>query len=205
MDEYIKSFGNNNIIFISKAWKEGTIEYKRDNLNTKYVKISDTNTPRQGYTIANSFSFGIQGLIQKLISYLDNEKKIINWESVMNELKALAKSSGYTCNDVKIGIMGLLRLGNLNQDLYEDMTIDEIANSLNKSVKPIYKSSILWNALRSLERQINTPLQLVLAEAESYIRKHFFRMKNRKGYMKTIFLQHLPVLLMTPCLWKLVT
>jgi len=163
VDEYIKSFGNNNIIYISKAWEEGTIEYKRGNLNTKYVKISDTNTPRIGYTIPNSFSFGIQGQIQKLISYLDNEKKIINWESVMNEFKALAKSSGYTCNDGKIGLMGLLRLGNLNQDLYEDMTIDEIANSLIKSVKPIYKSSILWNALRSLERQINTPLQLVLA------------------------------------------
>jgi hypothetical protein len=96
------------ILYISKAWEEGTIEYKRDNLNTKYVKISDTNTPRQGYTISNSFSFGIQGQIQKLISYLDNEKKIINWESVMSELKALAKSSGYTSNDVKIGIMGLL-------------------------------------------------------------------------------------------------
>ena len=112
VDEYIKSFGNNNIIYISKEWEEGTIEYKRDNLNTKYEKISDINTPRIGYTIANSFSFGIQGQIQKLISYLDNEKKIINWESVMNELKALAKSSGYTCNDVKIGLMGLLRLGN---------------------------------------------------------------------------------------------
>ena len=106
VDEYIKSFGNNNIIYISKAWEEGTIEYKRDNLNTKYVKISDINTPRIGYTIANSFSFGIQGQIQKLISYLDNDKKIINWESVMNEMKALAKSSGYTCNDVKIGIRG---------------------------------------------------------------------------------------------------
>jgi len=156
VNEYIESFGNNNIIYISKTWEQGTAEYKRDNLNTKYVKISDTNTPRQGFTIANSFSFGIQGQIQKLISYLDTDKKVINWESVMGELKILAKSSGYTCNDVKIGLMGLLRLGNLNQDLYEDMTIDEIANSLIRSVKPIYKSSILWNTLRSLERQVNT-------------------------------------------------
>jgi len=60
------------------------------------------------------------------------------------------------------------------------MTIDEIANSLIKSVKPIYKSSILWNALRSLERQINTPLQLVLAEAESYIRKLFPDEKQKR-------------------------
>jgi hypothetical protein len=58
------------------------------------------------------------------------------------------------------------------------MTIDEIANSLIKSVKPIYKSSILWNALRSLERQINTPLQLVLAEAENYIRKLSIEVSN---------------------------
>ena len=180
VNEYIESFGNNNIIYISKTWETGTAEYKRDNLNTKYVKISDTSTPRQGYTIANSFSFGIQGQIQKLISYLDNDKKVINWESVMNELKVLSKCSGYTCDDVKIGLMGLLRLGNLNQDLYEDMTIDEIANSLIRSVKPIYKSSILWNTLRSLERQINTPLQLVLAEAESYIRKLFPDEKQKR-------------------------
>jgi hypothetical protein len=180
IDDFIVSFGNNNIIYISKAWEDGTPEYKKENLKTKYVKISDTNTPKQGYTIANSFTFGIQGQIQKLISYLDNDKKVINWPTVLSELKTLAKSSGYTYNDVKIALMGLLRLGNLNQDLYEDMSIDEIANSLIRSVKPIYKSSILWNSLRSLERQINTPLQLVLAEAESYIRKLFPDEKQKR-------------------------
>ncbi len=152
VNEFIESFGTSNIIYISKEWEEGSIEYKRDNLNTKYVKISDINTARQGYTISNSFSYGIQAQIQKKISYLDYDKKIINWESVMHELKALAKSSGYTENDIRIGIFGLLRLGNLNQDLYTDLSVDEIANNLIKSVKPIYKSSILWNALRSLER-----------------------------------------------------
>ncbi len=45
---------------------------------------------------------GIQGQIQKLISYLDNDKKIINWPTVLSELKTLAKSSGYTCNDVSV-------------------------------------------------------------------------------------------------------
>jgi len=180
VNEFIESFGTSNIIYISKEWEEGSIEYKRDNLNTKYVKISDINTARQGYTISNSFSYGIQAQIQKKISYLDYDKKIINWESVMHELKALAKSSGYTENDIRIGIFGLLRLGNLNQDLYTDLSVDEIANNLIKSVKPIYKSSILWNALRSLERQINTPLQLVLAEAESYIRKLFPDEKQKR-------------------------
>ena len=60
------------------------------------------------------------------------------------------------------------------------MSVDEIANNLIKSVKPIYKSSILWNALRSLERQINTPLQLVLSEAKSYIRKLFPGKKQKR-------------------------
>ena len=93
----------------------------------------------------------------------------------------------YTENDVKIGLFGLLRLGNLNQDQYVDISIDEIANSLIKSVKPIYKSSILWNALRSLERQINTPLQLVLAEAEIYIKKLFPDKKQKKIREKYFF------------------
>ena len=143
VDEYIISFGNNSIIYISKTWEERTADYKRDNLNTKYVKISDTNTPRQGYTISNSFSFEIQGQIQKLISYLDNEKKIFHWENILNELKILAKSSGYTSNDVRIDLMGLLRLANLNQDLYEDMSIDEIANSLCPCVALIIKTNSL--------------------------------------------------------------
>ena len=60
------------------------------------------------------------------------------------------------------------------------MSIDESANSLIKRVKPLYKTSILWNTLRSLERQINTPLQLVLAEAESYIRKLFPDEKQKR-------------------------
>ena len=50
---------------------------------TTDVKISDNSTARQGYTISNAFSYGIQAHIQKLISYLDIEKKIINWESVL--------------------------------------------------------------------------------------------------------------------------
>ena len=50
---------------------------------TTDVKISDNSTARQGYTISNAFSYGIQAQIQKLISYLDNEKKIINWEGVI--------------------------------------------------------------------------------------------------------------------------
>ena len=65
VNEFIESFGTSNIIYISKEWEEGSIEYKRDNLNTKYVKISDINTARQGYTISNSFSYGIQAQIQK--------------------------------------------------------------------------------------------------------------------------------------------
>ena len=76
----------------------------------------------------------------------------------------LAKSSSYMENDIKIALFGFLRLGNLNQDLYADMSIDEIANSLIASVKPIHKTTRLWS---SLERQVNTPLQLILSEAES--------------------------------------
>ena len=101
LNEFIESFGTSNIIYISLVWEEGSIEYKRDNLNTKYVKISDNSTARQGYTISNAFSYGIQAQIQKILSYLDSEKKIINWETVMLKLKALAKSSGYTENDIQ--------------------------------------------------------------------------------------------------------
>ena len=50
---------------------------------TTDVKISDNSTARQGYTISNAFSYGIQAQIQKLISYLDTDKKIVDWESVL--------------------------------------------------------------------------------------------------------------------------
>ena len=59
INEYVDSFGSQNIIYISKQWIEGSAEYKRDNLNTKYVKISDNSTDRQGYTISNAFTYDI--------------------------------------------------------------------------------------------------------------------------------------------------
>ena len=40
------NYGTSNIIYISKEWQEGSVEYKRDNLNSKYVKISDNTTAR---------------------------------------------------------------------------------------------------------------------------------------------------------------
>ena len=45
-------------LYISKQWIEGSAEYKRDNLNTKYVKISDNSTDK-GYTISNAFTYDI--------------------------------------------------------------------------------------------------------------------------------------------------
>ena len=97
----------------------------------------------------------------------------------MLDLKNLAKSSGFTKVNVRLALMGLLRLGGLNQDLYSDLTINDIAQSLINSVKPIHKTTILWNSLKSLERAVNKPLQLILAEAESYF-KRFFQKINRK-------------------------
>ena len=171
--DYIESFGTTNICYLNKAWIDGTPEYKEENTRQKYVKLDDKDTSRVGFAVANSFTYGIQTEIKKCLSYIDTEKKIINWEAVMQDLKSLAKSSGYTEGDVRLALMGLIRLGGLNQDLYSHMNINEIADCLIKSVKPIHKSTLLWGALRKLTREINTPLQLILAEAESYIRKIF--------------------------------
>ena len=76
--------------------------------------------------------------------------------------------------------MGFLRLGGLNQDLYTDLSINKIAQSLINSVKPKHKQTILWGSLRALEQAVKTPLQLILAEAESYIRKLFSDEKQKK-------------------------
>ena len=172
LSDYMESYGTTNIIYLSKTWLDGTAEFKRDNLRKKYVKLGDQEN-RVGFTVANSYSYGIQLEIKKCISYIDSEKKIINWEAVMEDLKSLSKSSGYTEGDVHLALMGFLRLGGLNQDLYSHMHINEIADSLIKSVKPIHKSTVFWGALRKLTREVNTPLQLILSEAESYIRKIF--------------------------------
>ena len=79
-----------------------------------------------------------------------------------------------------MALIGLLRLAGLNQDLYTDLTINEIAQTLINSVKPIHKTTILWNSLRSLERAVNTPLQLILSESESYIKNFFPEDKQKK-------------------------
>ena len=79
-----------------------------------------------------------------------------------------------------MALIGLLRLAGLNQDLYTDLTINEIAQTLINSVKPIHKTTILWISLRSLERAVNSPLQLILSESESYIKKIFPEDKQKK-------------------------
>jgi len=180
ISDYLMSFGNSNVCYINKVWLNGSSEFKKENLNLKYVKIGDRSIERVGFTVANSFTYGIQMELKKCISYLDSDKKILHWENIISDLKSLSKSSGYTEGDVRLALMGLLRLGGLNQDLYSDMNINEIAQSLIDSVKPIHKSTILWGALRKLKREVNTPLQLILAEAESYIRKIFPAPEQRK-------------------------
>ena len=185
ISDYLMSFGNSNVCYINKVWLNGSSEFKKENLNLKYVKIGDRSIERVGFTVANSFTYGIQMELKKCISYLDSDKKILHWENIISDLKSLSKSSGYTEGDVRLALMGFLRLGGLNQDLYSDMNINEIAQSLIDSVKPIHKTAILWNALRKLTRQVNTPLQLILAEAESYIRKIFpepRQTKTRENY-----------------------
>ena len=81
-------------------------------MRDKYVKVADTRTEKQCFTVSNSYTYGIKTEIKRCLSYLDTKKKIFNWEQIMLDLKNLAKSSS------------LLRLGSLNQDLYTDLSIN---------------------------------------------------------------------------------
>ena len=180
LGDYIETIGSSNLVYLNKLWLEGSVDYKSENLRDKYVKVADISTRRQCFNVSSSCIYGIQREIKQCLSYLDSEKKIFNWEQIMLDLKSLAKSSGFATGDVQLALLGLIRLANLNQDLYTDLTINEIAQTLINSVKPIHKTTILWNSLRSLERAVNTPLQLILSESESYIKKIFPEDKQKK-------------------------
>ena len=93
--------------------------------------------------------------VQEEVSIFDFDIKTLGLESILDELNQFN-----------------FKLGDYIQTIGSSNLV-----YLNKLW--IEGSTILWNSLKSLERAVKKPLQLILAEAESYI-KRFFQKINRK-------------------------
>ena len=99
--DYTLSIGNKTMFYVNRAWHEGSAQFKKSNLNQKYVPRSDKATDKVTYFLAQTYIPSTNSEQKRILSYLDVEKNIINWEAVCNNLKALALSSGYSRNDIK--------------------------------------------------------------------------------------------------------
>ena len=119
--DYTLSIGNKTMFYVNTAWHEGTAQFKKSNLNQKYVPRSDKATKKVTYFLAQSYIPSTNSEQKRILSYLDVEKNIINWEAVCNNLKALALSSGYSKNDIKQSLLSTIRLTNMNETLYQDL------------------------------------------------------------------------------------
>ena len=73
LGDYIQTIGSSNLVYLNKLWIEGSVEYKKENLRDKYVKVADTGTEKQCFTVSNSCIYGIQREIKQYLSYLDSK------------------------------------------------------------------------------------------------------------------------------------
>ena len=77
LGDYIQTIGSSNLVYLNKLWIEGSVEYKKENLRDKYVKVADTGTEKQCFTVSNSYTYGIKTEIKRCLSYLDTKKKYL--------------------------------------------------------------------------------------------------------------------------------
>ena len=178
--DYTVTLGTKTLFYVSKLWHEGSPLFKKSNLNLKYVPRSDKATEKVTYFLAQSYIPSTSSEQKRILSYLDVQKKKVNWEAVCNNLKSLAISSGYSSDDIKQSLLSCIRLTQLNETLYEDLDSDHIARELIRSVRPVDKQQVLWASLWNLERAVNTSLQQVLAAADGLISKIF----NKPGQQR---------------------
>ena len=180
ISDYTLTLGHKTLVYVAKTWYEGNTELRKLNMGFKYVKKSEKLKEKIIYSLSQTYIPSTISEQRRILSYLDANKTIVNWEAVVVNLKSLAVSSGYSPEDIKQSLLSCVRLTNLNESLYEDLTEDEIAQELIRSVRPIDKMAVLWSSLRNLERPPDQPLQQILATADGLISKIFPKPGERR-------------------------
>ena len=180
-EEYVTTIGARAMVTLSATWVNGSAEYRTQNLPLKYVPKTNKIIEKLTFSLSTQFLQSQNSETSRCLAfYGDSANKIHAWPLICANLKNLAIASGYTEMDIRSSLLYFVRHAGLDQTLYDDMLIDDIASALIKSVKPVDRLSVLWTSLKSLERPLNTPLQLVLSTAESYINKIFADPKKFK-------------------------
>ena len=170
--DYTMSIWNCTIVNISSEWNKMSKENKLTHMGNKYVRNDNKITPKTAFSLVTTFLQSHASESCCGIAFLDSKLlKFPNRQAICINLCSLAHSSGYTDTDVRQSLLSFIREFSLDQALYKNQEIDEIAEALIKSVKPTDKLVLLWRSLHCIERPVGSPLQLVLASCESVIHK----------------------------------
>ena len=134
ISDFTLTLGHKTLVYVNQEWHSGSAQYRRTNMMFKYVKKLDKMKEKVVYSLFQVYVPSTISKQRQILSYLDVNKTIVNWEAVVVNLRSLAVSSGYSPEDIKQSLLSCVRLTNLNKGLYEDLTADEIAQELIRSV-----------------------------------------------------------------------
>ena len=104
-----------------------------------------------------------------LISFLDVDKKIIDWEVTLGNLNRIGTERGYTNNNYRASVLRIIQVyqPHLNY-LYRDIqNANEIATSLMESQLKLDKRMIYRNQVNELVRKPNEDLTQVMSNLKS--------------------------------------
>ena len=181
LDQVSLTIGHKTIVFVSRMWHElENSELKQQHIKNKYVKNTDKTTEKISYSIASQYSISYSNEVKRCVSYLDKSLNIIDWTATVSCLQDIASSNGYSTANIKTALLCFIRSANLKETLFADLNIDQIANALMKSVRPLDKMQLLWQGLRSLVRPQGTPLVAVMAQVDSYLHKIYPKVNQFK-------------------------
>ena len=101
ISEFTLSLGNKTLVYVSQEWHSGSAQYRRTNMMFKYVKKSDKQKEKVVYSLSQVYIPSTISKQRRILSYLDANKTIVNWEAVVVNLKSLAVSCRYSPEDIK--------------------------------------------------------------------------------------------------------
>ena len=101
ISEFTLSLGNKTLVYVSQEWHSGSAQYRRTNMMFKYVKKSDKQKEKVVYSLSQVYIPSTISEQRRILSYLDANKTIVNWEAVVVNLKSLAVSCRYSPEDIK--------------------------------------------------------------------------------------------------------
>lgn len=155
--------------------------------NQSYGAAGGQDSPSRGHWMRASRESDTDVTIEtEIISFLNPDKKTIDWEITLTSLKKISEERSYTANNIKAGLMRILQVyaPRLYPIYRDNKNINDIATSLINSQLKLDKRGMYRNQIENMTRKPEEDLTTAMSNLEGLVKLIYTKPEQAQDYNK---------------------